>query len=67
MLHLHYELEALIDAHGLPTVLHALADVCIDKAGHIRASYDDVPLATLWRKRAKRLVRFAASMYQLGD
>lgn len=42
------ELEQLIDKASLSTVLFALADICDEKANHIRENWQDNGLAKLW-------------------
>lgn len=42
------QLEQLVDAHGLQDVLHALREVCFDKANHIAHTWQDVELAKVW-------------------
>ena len=44
------ELEAMIDRHGLYTVLSMLSDVCSDKAQHLRSNWQDDRTATQWEK-----------------
>ena len=43
-------LEAMIDAATLPQVLLTLANICADKAQHIRENWQDQPLAERWAK-----------------
>ncbi len=35
------ELEAMIDSNGLVAVLDALADICAEKAAHLRENWQD--------------------------
>jgi hypothetical protein len=44
------ELEQLIDKHGLAKVLSTISEICAAKAEHIQSSYNDKPLASMWRK-----------------
>jgi len=48
-------LEGLVDVTSLDIVVETLADICGEKADHIRASYSDEPLAQLWSRRAGQL------------
>jgi hypothetical protein len=45
-------LEVMIDKYNLETVLEVLADICGEKAQHIRESYSDNPLAEHWDRMA---------------
>lgn len=56
------QLEQLIDSASLVNVLHSIADTCSQKAEHIRVSYDDEGLATLWDERAKQVGLLADSI-----
>lgn len=47
------QLEHLIDAEGLAQVLEHIADICGEKADHIRSSYADEPLAKLWQSAGR--------------
>jgi hypothetical protein len=42
------QLEALIDTHGLDTVLSAIREICYAKANHIAVEWQDVGLAKQW-------------------
>ena len=52
---LHEALEHLIDNHGLDVVLTELVSICEEKAEHVRANWQDNPLAVTWEKRANKL------------
>lgn len=54
-----YTLEEIVDAHGLAWTLHALADMCRDKADHLRINWQDKDTAYAW-DRAARTVENAA-------
>lgn len=43
-----FNLEEMVDKHGLESVLEALSSICADKADHISANYDDRTLAGAW-------------------
>jgi hypothetical protein len=49
------ELESLVDKNGLSGTLQALAQICSEKADHIRSSYDDDETADLWEEVADDL------------
>lgn len=59
-----FMLETMIDHHGLSTVLTMIADVCGEKAEHLRAAWQDGGAARLWEKAARR-VNGAAGAAQL--
>ncbi len=42
------QLEAIIDASSLQGVLMALSEICGEKGDHIRANWQDKPLARRW-------------------
>jgi hypothetical protein len=42
-------LERLIDHHGIAEILIALSEICGAKADHIRANWQDRPLARRWQ------------------
>ncbi|MHB1798925.1 MAG: hypothetical protein ACYCUI_11565 [Vulcanimicrobiaceae bacterium] len=51
-----YTLEEMIDQYGLPHLIEQIADVCAEKAEHIRESYSPRdPQAQAWVKAAKHL------------
>jgi len=41
-------LEALVDASNLMAVVQALSEICDAKAEHVRANWQDEPLARAW-------------------
>ena len=41
-------IERLIDWHGLDNVVDALADICAEKADHIRSNWQDMETAKHW-------------------
>jgi hypothetical protein len=49
------QLEQLVDQNNLQDVLHALAEVCIEKAEHIQVNYQDTFTANLWTSRANTI------------
>jgi hypothetical protein len=44
------ELERLVDQYGLHRVTDWLADICAQKAEHIRHNWQDEKMARLWEK-----------------
>ena len=50
-------LETLVDKHSVYDVLEALTDVMGEKAEHIRANWQDIPLALEWERDARKLTR----------
>lgn len=52
-------LERLVDAYGLETVLYILGDICTDKAEHIRSNWQDERTAKYWGKRSIKITRTA--------
>jgi hypothetical protein len=55
-------LEQLVDQHGLDAVLRALADVCSDKANHIRSNWQDETTAKRWQRAAETIDRCRGSI-----
>jgi hypothetical protein len=60
------KLEAFVDAHGLESVISMLAEICCQKAGHLRASRQDELTAQVWVSAATRLSRSHAFFERLG-
>ncbi|MBE7465624.1 MAG: hypothetical protein HS116_19290 [Planctomycetes bacterium] len=48
-------LEALVDRHGLETVLNLLAEICREKAEHLRCHWQDHTTARVWDRAASRI------------
>lgn len=48
-------LEAMVDRNGLRLVLDLLAEVCHDKAEHIRTNWQDKHTAAAWTQAAVRV------------
>lgn len=55
-------LEAMVDKHGMASVLEGLSCVCHEKAGHVLSNYDDRIMASAWRRGAARVDK--AQAYQ---
>jgi hypothetical protein len=49
------ELEILVDSYGVKAVLEALAQVCREKADHIRTNWQDQATAEVWEQNADRI------------
>lgn len=47
-MNLEQQIEQLIDANGLATVLDAIARVCSEKADHIETNWQDSVAAKAW-------------------
>lgn len=52
-------LEAMIDTHGLSTVLSAIVAICHAKAAHVESNWQDKALAKLWTRNAKAIDKVA--------
>lgn len=49
-------IEALIDEHSLSDVVQALAEICREKAEHIRTNWqDDTALVRAWARVASKI------------
>ena len=57
---IEHDVERLIDKYGLSTILGSIAQICFEKAEHIRANWQDEPLARAWDRVGKALDRAAA-------
>lgn len=54
---LQNEIETLIDKHGVGNLLNSMANVCFEKAIHIRENWQDVSLAKDWDKNGQKIAR----------
>ncbi len=59
------ELEIMIDRSSLHEVLNALADICAEKADHIRLSYQDSVTAKPWMQASKKLSKLEDQIFPL--
>lgn len=50
-------IEGLVDSHGMSHVVGLLIDVCVGKADHIRANWQDNVTATAWDDVADGLMK----------
>lgn len=58
-------LESLIDGHGLYAVTDALAQVCHDKAEHLRGNWQDAAAAKRWARAASVMQRAEVSLRKI--
>ena len=49
------QIESMIDRSSLADVLSHLAQICSDKAEHIRSNWDSDPQAELWEEAAEQI------------
>ena len=49
------ELERLMDSSSVGAMLTAMADICEEKADHIRENWQDKPLSECWDEAASSL------------
>jgi len=54
------DLEMMIDKHGLSKVLFWIAEICHEKADHVKSNWQDRELAKAWNVDAKAVERIAA-------
>ena len=52
-------IEDMIDRFETSSVLDTIADIAWNKASHVRETWQDHNLATLWETRARRIERAA--------
>jgi hypothetical protein len=50
------QIESVIDRTGIAAVISGIAQICSEKADHIRENWQDENLATEWDKLAARLL-----------
>jgi hypothetical protein len=62
---LQYEIEELIDKHGLHDVTRALTDTCIAKGDHLRDNWQDKAGAKIWLSAAKIIDHASAKISEL--
>ncbi len=55
MASIDYDIERLIDQHGVQQVLSVMSVIAAEKAEHIMASYGDRHLARKWVRAANKL------------
>jgi hypothetical protein len=54
---LSQQLERFVDSHTLATVIDNLAEVCRDKAEHLRSNWQDEQAAKSWERDGIKLDR----------
>jgi hypothetical protein len=59
-------LERLIDRHGLVEVTVGLELVCSEKAEHLRVNWQDAKSAKPWESAARRFIKLARELIELG-
>ena len=47
-----YELEQIIDKIGIPKICFLIADVCNEKADHVRSNWQDNNISKIWEHDA---------------
>ncbi len=57
--HVMEQLEMAIDSSGLPLVLELMAEVCSEKAEHLRHAWQDEAIAKDWDVAAGYLLKMA--------
>ena len=55
-------LEEMVDVHGLGRVLGMLADVCNEKAEHVRSVWGDKEGGRAWERDAALLLKLAPKL-----
>jgi hypothetical protein len=66
MANIDYEVERLIDQHGVQQVLSVMSLVAAEKAEHVMASYGDRHLARKWVRAANKLANCSTAQAILG-
>ncbi len=59
---LEAKLEALVDTHGLETLLETLATICSEKSDHVASNWQDATLAGAWMNNAAKLSAVALEL-----
>lgn len=54
-----HNLESMIDSEGVSGILEEIADICFEKAEHIRENWQDRVTAKSWEKDANAVMRLA--------
>lgn len=63
---LEHQLEALIDDTSLSGLLHALENVCIYKASHLREAWQDDTTAKAWERASQHIGKAQHAAFDLG-
>lgn len=56
------QLKAMIDGTSLAEVLDMIGTICSEKGDHIRANWQDEPLARRWERAGQRCDNLSASI-----
>lgn len=59
-------LEQLLDRHGLPELVDALAGICVHKVMHLEENWQDRQLAGKWARTASKLAKFHSTLNRDG-
>jgi len=59
----NYQLEQLIDSFTLPQIVDKLAEICREKASHLRENWQDEKAARLWDKNSEYLDKLTGKLY----
>jgi hypothetical protein len=54
-----FVLEQIIDASSIERLLELIADVCHEKAEHLRSAWQDANAAKSWERDAAKLLKLA--------
>ena len=60
-------LEEMIDCNSIQSLTDKLAEICSEKADHIRSNYQDDVLADSWDKLAARFLNDTFWMKEQGN
>jgi hypothetical protein len=55
-------LERIVDLHGLPKTLDMLADICAEKAEHLRTDWQDEGAEMDWDRAYKLILKAHAAL-----
>jgi hypothetical protein len=58
---IEYQLEDMIDKHGLTTILDMISNICQEKAIHIESNWQDESAAKAWRKAGRLIDKMTSS------
>ena len=58
----HEQLEQLVDRVGVATLIDWLAEICWEKADHVRSAWQDERGAKLWERNGDKLHKVAQQL-----
>jgi hypothetical protein len=58
-------LEDLVDSTSVPDVLEALANVCHEKADHLRSDWQDSVMSAMYERVGNRIAGFTAKLHDI--